>query len=206
LSTHTNHTKSHEVYFCTLTCYKWLPLFEEAQAYEAVYNWFSHLRKDKCFVVGYVIMPNHLHVLLYHTNENILLNRLVGEGKRFMAYAIVNSLKANNKQKLLDELAMGVQEKEKVKGKKHQVFRLSFDARLCFSEKMIEQKLDYIHNNPVTGKWMLAESVIDYPYSSALYYETGKQRLFEVVHYKALNNEEVESEIENSESPTGDSE
>jgi hypothetical protein len=32
------------------------------------------------------------------------------------------------------------------------------------------------------------------------------KRLFEVVHYKALNNEEVESEIENSESPAGDSE
>jgi hypothetical protein len=56
---------------------------------------------------------------------------------------------------------------------------------------MIEQKLDYIHNNPVTGKWMLAKSVIDYPHSSALYYETGKQRLFEVVHYKALNNEDL---------------
>jgi hypothetical protein len=175
------------VYFCTITCYKWLPLFEEAQAYEVVYNWFSHLLEYKCFVLGYVIMPNHLHVLIYHANEHTLLNRLVGEGKRFMAYAIVNSLKVKNKQMLLNQLAKGVQEQEKVKGKKHQVFRLSFDARLCFNEKMVEQKLDYMHNNPVTGKWMLAASYIDYPHSSALYYETGKQQMFEVVHYKSLN-------------------
>ncbi len=41
------------------------------------------------------------------------------------------------------------------------------------SRKTIEQKLEYIHNNPVQGKWMLANDPLDYLYSSARFYENG---------------------------------
>ena len=42
------------------------------------------------------------------------------------------------------------------------------------SSKMAYQKLDYIHNNPCKGKWMLSNSPIDYPFSSASFYESEK--------------------------------
>lgn len=132
MSLHRIHNESHEVYFCTITCYKWLPLIEEANAYHAVYRWFEHLKKDGCQVVGYVIMPNHFHVLLYPTHTGTSLNKMVGECKRFMAYDIVQSLKKQDKIELLQQLAEGVQSQEKRKRKLHQVFRLSFDARKCF--------------------------------------------------------------------------
>lgn len=35
------------------------------------------------------------------------------------------------------------------------------------------QKLDYIHNNPVNGKWQLADDYFSYHYFSASFYETG---------------------------------
>jgi hypothetical protein len=54
--------------------------------------------------------------------------------------------------------------------KKHQVFRLSFDARSCVDQKMIEQNLDYIHSNPIKGKWNLAKYFLSYPHSSARFY------------------------------------
>ncbi len=59
-----------------------------------------------------------------------------------MAYTIVSGLKKSGKVVLLRKMQQGVGVKERQKGKKHQVFHLSFDARKCFSEKMIEQKLD----------------------------------------------------------------
>lgn len=65
LATHTLHTAVYETYFCTITCYKRLNLFEEAKAYSSVYDWFEHLIKDKCQILGYVIMPNHIHCLLF---------------------------------------------------------------------------------------------------------------------------------------------
>ena len=72
-------------------------------------------------------MPNHLHVLLYPTKVEKPLSNLVGEGKRFMAYDIVNHLKRQGKDDLLGVLHEGVAPEEIKKGKRHQVFRLSFD-------------------------------------------------------------------------------
>lgn len=186
MSTHTKHTEINETYFCTLTCYKWLPLFEEAKAYEEVYKWFSHLRKDGCHILAYVIMPNHLHCILFPTHNEKLLNHLVSEGKRFMAYAIIKRLSMLNKTNIIQKLESGVQDNERRKGKKHQIFRLSFDGRECYSEKMVEQKMDYIHHNPVRGKWMLVDDFVAYPHSSASFYELGQKNEF-VTHYKEIS-------------------
>lgn len=77
-------------------------------------------------MLGFVIMPNHLHVLLFPTHTGTSLNKLVGDGKRFMAYDIVNNLKKSGKNSILKILQQGVEAREKLKGKKHQVFKTVF--------------------------------------------------------------------------------
>jgi hypothetical protein len=186
MSLHTHQSDLHEIYFCTVTCYKWLPLIEEANTYYSVYRWFHHLKHDGCFVLAYVIMPNHFHVLLYPTHTGTSLDKLVGDGKRFMAYDIVNSLKKQGKESILAILRDGVDKHEKLKGKLHQVFQLSFDARKCHDMKLLEQKMDYIHHNPVKGKWSLAGDFAMYQHSSASYYECGQHKEFEVMDYRDL--------------------
>ena len=52
------------VYFITFTCYNWLPLFDTAVAYDDVYKFFEAIKRDGNDIVGYVIMPNHLHFLI----------------------------------------------------------------------------------------------------------------------------------------------
>jgi putative transposase len=42
-----------------------------------------------------------------------------------------------------------------------------------YTVRVATQKLDYIHNNPVKGKWQLAKDYLSYHYSSARFYETG---------------------------------
>ena len=56
-------------------------------------------------------------------------------------------------------------------GQLHKVFEDSFDAKKCMSKDFIYQKLDYIHHNPTSGKWMLAKDYLSYAHSSALFYE-----------------------------------
>ena len=183
MSTHRLHIETNQLYFCTITCYRWLPLFDLLAGYDLVYQWFDHLKSRRCDIAGYVIMPNHLHTLLFPTEGS--LNKLVANGKRFMAYGIVDRLSKKGEFKVLNQLKEGVQAAELKKGKKHQVFRLSFDARECLNEKMIEQKLDYIHHNPVSGKWNLTEDYTKYAHSSAGYYELGEENRY-VTHYKGL--------------------
>lgn len=163
-----------------------MPLFEETTLYGYFDKWFDYLSQRHFHLTGYVIMPNHFHGLIYVSPEaSVSLNRLIGNAKRFLAYEIVTRLKQQDRETLLDRLAGQVTEKERKKGKQHQVFRLSFDAKLCFSRKMVEEKLMYIHRNPVSGKWKLVEDWVDYQYSSAAFYEKGTEHPY-LVHYMQI--------------------
>ena len=50
--------------------------------------------------------------------------------------------------------------------------RYSLDIEI-YDKKIAHQKLNYIHFNPVSGKWKLSKNDLDYYYSSARFYETG---------------------------------
>ncbi len=133
------------------------------------------------------MMPNHLHLLIYVNRECKGLNRILGEGKRFLAYEIVSRLREQKELSLLKTLSEGVQPQELKKGKKHQVFRLSFDAKEVEGDDSINQVLDYIHYNPVSGKWNLASDFTEYNYSSARFYEFEEEGLVELEDYRKIS-------------------
>ena len=51
------------------------------------------------------------------------------------------------------------------------MFEHYFDAKAILNNRFLIQKLDYIHHNPVSGKWNLADVFIDYQHSSVCFYE-----------------------------------
>ncbi len=53
-----------------------------------------------------------------------------------------------------------------------------------FSTEVMEQKLEYIHNNPLQEHWNLATSPEKYKWSSAEFYETGVDEFNFITHYK----------------------
>lgn len=172
------------IYFITFTCYKWLPLFEETKLHDNINNWFKILNEKGIKTIGYVIMPNHLHCMIYLPKEAPELYQVISNAKRFMAYEIVKRLKADGNKELLNLLEDGVKAKESKKGKLHQVFKESYDAKECFSETFIRQKLDYMHKNPVSGKWNLASDFLNYRYSSVRFYELNEENNdVELTHY-----------------------
>ena len=168
------------VYFITFTCYKWLSLFELTKGYDIVYKWFDHLKGKGHYIVGYVIMPNHVHALIGFSNSKVSINTTIGNGKRFIAYEIINRLTEQNEVRVLEELSNGVSKREEKRGKLHEVFEPSFDWKECISDKFINQKLDYIHDNPCNGIWRLANNPAEYQHSSAKFYLTGVQGIYPV--------------------------
>ena len=138
MSTHILHPEKDAFYFCTATCFNWMNLFEITKLYDHIYDWFDILYQKNCFINRYVIMPNHFHIILYQKINSISLNKLFSNGKRFMAYEIVDRLEIMGNDSLLKFLEISVPPNEKIKKKKHQVFISSFDARLCDSVEMIE--------------------------------------------------------------------
>jgi len=175
------------VYFITTTCYRWIPLFEITNFYDEIYKWFDILNGRGHQVTGYVIMPNHLHALVYVGTDCQEINRTMANAKRFMAYEIISRLKNSGKTALLGRLRDGVTDSDAGKRKLHQVFQHSFDCRPCYGRNFFEQKLNYIHRNPCKGKWRLADPYYEYPHSSARYYVTGVHADYPVYDYRLLS-------------------
>ena len=176
MATHSIHLETNQSYFITFTYHDWLNLFEVTRIYDYFEKWFNYLHSSDALLLAYVIMPNHFHGIVHLKSEcKTSLNALVGNGKRFLAYEIVRRLKENGEVSILTKLSCAVNQTDKSNNKRHQVFRPSFDAKTCPSLKILEQKISYIHKNPVSGKWNLAKDWAGYPYSSADYYEFGAE-------------------------------
>ena len=167
-------------FFITITNIRWLKLFELIPAYDVVYEMFNYLSSKGHFVNAYVIMPNHLHAIFSFRRSDQSINTLIGNCKRFMALKIISKLKTRGDKAMLSELQSPVQDKERAKGQKHKVFQPSFDWKLCESEWFIEQKLNYIHNNPTAKSEPLCLRAIDFKHSSARQYARLKNYKYEV--------------------------
>ena len=100
-----------------------------------------------------------------------------------MAYNLVKKLQLAQKTGLIELLQKAVEPKDRARGKKHHVWKAGFDVKQCRTEKFLLQKLNYIHDNPVKGKWNLAINNEAYIHSSCLYYFKKIQRTCQVVHY-----------------------
>lgn len=186
MSVRSIRTEGKLIYYLTFTCNNWLPLFEQTTLYDAIYRWFKILHEKEFRIVGFVIMPNHLHLLMYMPDGK-KLNTTVSNGKRFLAYEIVKRLEEAGDKTTLQLLKDSVTPSDKKRGKLHQVFIRSFDSRKIIDADMFFQKLRYIHQNPVRGKWNLAADFIAYPHSSASWYEEdGKAMPFPMTHFREL--------------------
>lgn len=129
-------------------------------------------------------MPNHLHSLVFTKNDEDTINNIIGETKRFMAYEIVKRLKRIERKDLLKIMHDSVDPNEAKKNKIHNVFQPSADIKEILTEKFIRQKLNYMHKNPVSGKWKLVDDYLDYIHSSARFYDLGATGIYKVMHYE----------------------
>ena len=84
MPTHHSWGKREGQYFCTFTCWEWLPLIEETRLYDSIYAWMRLITDKGCAITGYVLMPNHVHLLLF-VPEGMSVNTILSNAKRFLA-------------------------------------------------------------------------------------------------------------------------
>jgi hypothetical protein len=81
-------------------------------------------------------------------------------------------------------MQQGLRPSDISRGQKHRVWATSTDLVECFSGKMIQQKLRYMHANPVNKKWSLAIDAVEYPHSSFAFYVRGEARSAPLTPYQ----------------------
>ena len=104
MATHFHQGNSGGLFFCTATCWDWLPLIEQTQLFDHLYGWMVLMHEKGCRMTNYVLMPNHLHFMLF-VPEGLSINSILANMKRFAAYEVVKRLRTSGSSDLLVRLA-----------------------------------------------------------------------------------------------------
>ena len=116
-------------------------------------------------------MKNHIHMIVKSDN----LSKEIANFKSYTARQIIDHLIKNKSNKILNKL-MYYKLKHK-KDRRYQLWQEGIHPIQIDNEKILKQKIEYMHNNPV--KEGLVEHPEDWINSSALNY-SGKKGILDV--------------------------
>lgn len=152
-----------------------LPIFSNSRAANIILEGLAFLRNERdVTVTAYVIMENHLHAILRGDN----LEAKVGQFKSYSARRIIDLFKDYDRSRWLKRLG-SVNPKA---DRDYQFWQEGFHPKQLIGDKMMRQKISYIHNNPVKRGYV--EKPEHWRYSSARNY-SGMEALIPVDLFKA---------------------
>jgi putative transposase len=161
-----SYTELNEVYFWTITINNWNHLLKSDDNKLIVINSLQWLVQNKLVeIYGYVIMPNHIHLLwqqLKMNGKEFPKNSF----EKFTAKTLVMKMRQENDDELKKYQVF-------TSDRKHNIWLRGPLAVRIFSKEMAAQKLDYIHFNPSQSHWNLCSKPDDYRFSSAGFYVNG---------------------------------
>jgi len=155
------HYGQGDLHFITFSCYRRRPLLGTVRARDRFLKILDEVRSRHRFrLVGYVVMPEHVHLLLSEAprkNPSKILQVL----KQKVAKALLRKRRRGTDGQLSLPFGEGGEEE------KHFWQRRFYDFNV-WSEKKVNEKLEYMHANPVQRK--LVRHPKDWPWSSWAYY------------------------------------
>lgn len=154
-------------YFLTATIFEWKQLLKPDKYKDIlIKEWKHRVQLGHLKVYGFVVMPNHYHILLRTLTPNKPQD-IQRDVHKWVSRQIFTDLKANHPKVL-------AQFKVQSTDRQYQLWQRHSLAVEIFSESVLMQKLNYIHMNPVQPKWSLVEHPNDYYYSSSKQYNTNE--------------------------------
>ncbi len=144
-------TSGHD-HFITFTCFHQFHNLSDDRAKLVFEETLEAIRqRHEFFLYGYVIMPNHVHLLLSEPKHHLLSSTL-------------RVLKTETSKKL--------------KGEREHFWQKRYYDRNIFTQDEWTEKLRYIHRNPVVDG--LVENPEDWPWSSYRHWLTGERGHIEI--------------------------
>jgi len=171
-------TDQNGIYFITTTIIAWIDVFTRKELAEVIIESLAYCQKEKGLIIyAWCLMPNHLH-LIVSAKENTNLSAIIRDFKKFTSKKLIKTISEINESRdwLLNKFQFAA--KIHSKTKEFKVWQDGFHPIHLESNRFIDQKLDYIHQNPVTAGLVTVPEY--YNYSSAINY-CGGFGLLEVV-------------------------
>jgi len=152
-------------YFVTFTLTDWLPIFISPEPIEIVVDNLKFCITEKSLQVhAYVVMPNHMHLIVSdETFDNERLQKTLTGFRKFTGHKLAGYID----RALLISLST-VTRNSASDDRSRQVWKPGWHAEALASEQFLVQKANYIHENPVRKG--LVRSAEDWVHSSACYW------------------------------------
>ena len=151
-------------HYFTATNLEWKRLLTKEKYKAIIIESMRFLVTDRRIIIyGFVIMDNHIHII-WHLQPNRKREAVQRDFLKYTAQQIKKDMLINH----LEDLAPFV---VNAKDRKYQFWERNPLSVELWSEKVLLQKLKYMHGNPVRAG--ICRYPEDYRYSSALFYRTG---------------------------------
>lgn len=172
--------KIHEkdgAHFLTFQIVGWVDLFTRKQYRDVVIESFKYCQQNKGLnLFAFVIMSNHIHLLAQ--SEVGDLSGFIRDFKSYTSKRFVEIIESGNESRC-EWMKMVFKYHAKLKDNQtYQIWTHENHAEHIYSQKFIEQKVQYIHNNPVRSGIVVNPE--DYLYSSARNY-AGLESVIDVI-------------------------
>ena len=154
-----------DLHFISFSCYERRALLGTVRARDVFLKILEEVRQ-RCVasVVGYVVMPEHVHLVLGEPRKGTL-SKLVQVLKQRVSGSVRQKRRRTVGQLSL-EFPVSIAELRRFWQRRYYDFNV-------YSAEKLREKLDYIHANPV--KRGLVKHPKDWPWSSWAFYATGVQ-------------------------------
>jgi REP element-mobilizing transposase RayT len=154
---------NHGPYFLTATIVNWLPLLNAPAIVDILFESLKFLQNhERLTLYAYVILENHLHLIASSMN----LSKEMGNFKSFTARQIIDHYQAQGANHILEQLVFHKQPYKT--DRSYQLWQEGSHPQLIQGMAMMQQKVTYIHHNPVKRGWV--DEPTHWRYSSARNY------------------------------------
>jgi len=161
------------VYFITMATVGWIDVFTRKEYRDIYLDSVRYCQKEKGLIVyAWCVMSNHVHLILRAKDDN--LSDVIRDLKKFTSKKIFAAIDTNPEESRRNWIVAIFKKSGEFNHNNvnFQVWQQHNQPIELFSIKVIEQKLSYIHQNPV--KAGLVENAWEYLYSSARDYADMK--------------------------------
>ena len=156
------------LYFLTFQIVYWIDLFTRKNYRDIIIDSLRYCQQHKSLeIYAYVIMSNHVHLLARSDSSD--LSGTIRDFKKFTSKKNVETIQADteSRKEWMLRLFAHAAKRQNKKGD-YQVWTHENHAEVISSNKFIQQKIAYIHNNPVRSSIVSVPE--EYIYSSAKNY------------------------------------
>lgn len=195
------------IFFVTITVIDWVDVFTREEYKNILVQSLDHCRRKKgLHIHAWVVMTNHIHLIVSHRHGKEKIATTIGDFKKYTAKQIINAIMENAQEsrkkwmlshfeedsiKANDDASCSVSKTNgrtescqptatKPDGSVHyHLWQRGYHSFCISNIKMIRQKIDYLHANPIRAG--IVDKPWDYRYSSCRSY-AGERGLLEIDH------------------------